>query len=140
MRGLRNLMDEKGNAQINQDYFLNRTKRDYFSATQEPPEIFTGLSFFEYYRKMLLGSYVQRKWVQAFEELIRDTFFPNRLFTIIPSEDRGGTLNVKIGAEKERPISDLGDGIHSLIMLTFPLFRYAEEEMLFFFEERSCFG
>jgi predicted ATP-dependent endonuclease of OLD family len=48
-------------------------------------------------------------------------------------------IYVKIGHEKNHPIHDLGDGIQSIIALTFPLFRATGQRLLAFVEEPEMF-
>ena len=49
------------------------------------------------------------------------------------------TLTIKIGDEEEKPVHDLGDGIQSILILTFELFRHSDEHMLAFIEEPELF-
>ncbi len=65
-------------------------------------------------------------------------FFDNKPIAIIPRRD-SDVLFVKIGEEPEFPIHHLGDGIHQIIILTFPLFKNKEEELLVFIEEPEMF-
>jgi predicted ATP-dependent endonuclease of OLD family len=119
-----------------EDIYQARTTEDYFKVAK--PEIITGLGFYHDFKRALLGSTKQRRWAQDFERFISKAFFQSRDFTIIPAEE-SQTLEVKIGQETQRPIFELGDGIQSIIILTYPMFKYAKEGVLVFFEEPETY-
>lgn len=121
----------------NENYYLNRTKKDYFLSKEEV-EIFTGLDLYEEVKKLLLGSLEDREKIADFQEFLGESFFDDQKVTLIPSIN-SDVLHVKIGDEKEQPVYNLGDGIQSLIILTFPLFKYREEKLLLFIEEPELY-
>lgn len=125
LRGLRTFSNDG-------DLYLERTKRDYFNDTKN--EIFTGLSLYDEIKKLLLGSLKDRNIISDYQKFLSKSFFENKEVTLIPNIS-SDVLFVKIGSEKERPIYSLGDGIQSLIIMTFPLFKYREENLLLFIEE-----
>jgi AAA15 family ATPase/GTPase len=94
-------------------------------------DIFTGLSLYYTVRSMLLGDADQRKRIASYEEFLSTKLFDGKEVSLIPKE-KDDVLHIKIGNE-ERAIYDLGDGIQSLIILTFPLFEV--KCGLFFIEE-----
>jgi hypothetical protein len=99
------------------DTYSARTLLDY----QLPAEnIFTGLDMFVRVRKMLLGDLQARKQIAEYEKFLSYNFFHEQQISLIPREhERNDVLYVKIGQESERPIYSLGDGIQSVIILTF---------------------
>lgn len=121
----------------NENYYLNRTKKDYFLSKEEV-EIFTGLDLYEEVKKLLLGSLEDREKIADFQKFLGESFFDDQKVTLIPSIN-SDVLHVKIGDEKEQPVYNLGDGIQSLIILTFPLFKYREEKLLLFIEEPELY-
>ncbi|MGA4501486.1 ATP-dependent nuclease [Bacillus bombysepticus] len=129
LRGLRGFEN-------NENYYLNRTKKDYFF--NKEVEIFTGLDLYEEVKKLLLGSLEDREKIADFQKFLGDSFFDGQEVTLIPyiSSD---VLYVKIGDEREYPIYELGDGIQSLIILTFPLYKYRNENLLLFIEEPELY-
>ncbi|KUF35746.1 hypothetical protein AMR94_00460 [Bacillus sp. G3(2015)] len=129
LRGLRGFEN-------NENYYLNRTKKDYFHSKEV--EIFTGLDLYEEVKKLLLGSLEDREKIADFQRFLGDSFFDGQEVTLIPyiSSD---VLYVKIGDEREYPIYELGDGIQSLIILTFPLYKYRNENLLLFIEEPELY-
>ncbi|HFK1441955.1 TPA: AAA family ATPase [Bacillus cereus] len=129
LRGLRGF-------ESNENYYLNRTKKDYFH--NKEVEIFTGLDLYEEVKKLLLGSLEDREKIADFQRFLGDSFFDGQEVTLIPyiSSD---VLYVKIGEEREYPIYELGDGIQSLIILTFPLYKYRNENLLLFIEEPELY-
>lgn len=150
LRGLRVLGDKTEGAH----YYFDRTWNDYFSSlensrvgassTEEArrkffgSSIVTGLELFETITANLLGSLTQRRFVRRFEEYLSTTFFHSKPVALIPRHG-DDTLHVKIGDEKERSVTELGDGIQQLIILTFPLFQYSEEPLFLFIEEPDLF-
>ncbi|HHK5554648.1 hypothetical protein COL11_00020 [Bacillus anthracis] len=129
LRGLRGFEN-------NENYYLNRTKKDYFHSKEV--EIFTGLDLYEEVKKLLLGSLEDREKIADFQRFLGDSFFDGQEFTLIPSIS-SDVLHVKIGDEMEYPIYELGDGIQSLIILTFPLYKYRNEKLLLFIEEPELY-
>ncbi|OJD99324.1 hypothetical protein A9489_27705 [Bacillus thuringiensis] len=130
LRGLRIL--EKNN-----DLYFKRTKEDYFKK-KEQIDIFTGLNLYEEVRDLLLGSFEEREKIADFQKFLGSTFFDGQRVTLVPHKD-SKVLFVKIGEEKEYPIHMLGDGIQSIIIMTFPIFKYEGEKLLMFIEEPELF-
>lgn len=131
LRGLRPFGDKKT------DIYQHRTQQDYFH--QSPyAEIFTGLGLYDEIQTLLLGDLKSRKIVADFERFLSLHFFEGRPITLIPKL-KSDVLDVKIGDEKEFPIFNLGDGIQSIIILTFPLFKYRDISVLAFFEEPELY-
>jgi len=118
LRGLRTLNDAT-------DVYTTRTERDYFSdlskGVSAKPEIFTGLTLYRDIRKLLLGNLAEREIIAEFQRFIGDNFFEGKTVALIPKED-STVLDIKIGDEIERPVYQLGDGIQSIIIMTFPLY------------------
>lgn len=119
--------------QIHLEYFKNiknyQNKKDSF---------FTGLSFYNDVRAMLLGTQEERKNLGKFESFLSENFFGGAEVSLVPYEtkkDEKNILNIKIGNEEQRHIHDLGDGIQTIITLTFPLFKNLDEDLLVFIEE-----
>lgn len=119
------------------DLYATRTKRDYFYE-QSRAEIFTGLTLYNEIQSLLLGNLESRRIVKEFQDFLSTRFFENKPVALIPKLNQD-VLDIKIGDEKEFPIQNLGDGIQSIIILTFPLFKYQRENVLAFFEEPEMF-
>lgn len=116
------------------DYYLERTKKDYFKDNNELDDrIFTGLNLYNDCKNLLLGAKEDRDKIRKFEEFLSECFFDGKDVNLIPSI-KDDVLHVRIGSQ-EYPVSQLGDGIQSVIILTYPLFFNQGENMLFFFEE-----
>jgi AAA15 family ATPase/GTPase len=116
----------------NVDFYNIRVSRKY-SLDEESLnlEIFTGLSLYYTVRSMLLGDADERKKIAKYEKFLSEKLLNGKEVSLIPKE-KDDVLHIKIGDE-ERAIYDLGDGIQSLIILTFPLFEV--EYGIFFIEE-----
>ena len=95
-----------------------------------PGEIFTGQNLYEEIQQMLLGKAKERQKIKEFEEFLSKNFFNGKSVTLTPIKESVETsenwncLHVNIGDTVDRKIYDLGDGIQSMIILTFPLFKY----------------
>jgi hypothetical protein len=116
------------------DYYRQLVHDWYFKEDQGKFEISSGLSIYNLVKANLLGNLTQRKRVHTFQEYLSQEFFDNKPVALIPSE-ASQMLTIKIGDELEQPIYNLGDGIQSIIVITFPLFQYTNENVLAFIEE-----
>ncbi|OJD86991.1 AAA family ATPase [Bacillus anthracis] len=135
LRGLRGYTDT---INTGKDVYKERTKNDYFKEAHETLEIHTGLNLYDEITDMLLGSVQQRYNMQKFQEFLSKSFFDGQQVTLTPVRN-SDVIKVKIGIEKEKNIFELGDGIQALIILTFPLFKYLEENLLLFIEEPELY-
>jgi len=121
----------------NSDIFANRIRKEYFNE-KDTISIFSGLSLFNELTEMLLGNHSQRKAVRDFEDFLKNKFFSGQDVTLVPKHKQE-VVTVKIGNEQEREIHELGDGIQSIIILTFPLFKHKDESMLVLIEEPETY-
>lgn len=112
------------------DYFKHRTKKVY--SIPDEVLVFTGQSIYFDVRDMLLGNHEERRKIAEYEAFLSTELFQGRPVSLIPKVD-SDVLNVKIGDDPDRAIYDLGDGIQSLIILTFQMFLI--DRGLFFIEE-----
>ncbi|TDM51487.1 ATP-dependent nuclease [Aliivibrio fischeri] len=124
LRGLRTLGDK--------DFYQLRTINDYFSE-QQKDNIFTGHSLYNELQSALLGTYEQRLKIRDFEEYLSRNFFQNKELSLVPRIG-DNVIFFKEGSKDERPIYDLGDGIQSIIIITFKIFM-ATKPTMFFIEE-----
>ncbi len=130
LRGLRGFPNTE-------DCYRERTTSDYFRGPWKP-EIFTGLTLYEDIKKLLLGNLEERDVVADFQSFLSKEFFDNQPLALIPKLAQT-VLDIKIGQEREYPIYALGDGIQSIIILTFPLFKNHGKKVLAFIEEPELF-
>ncbi|MCG3420395.1 AAA family ATPase [Oceanobacillus jordanicus] len=135
LRGLRGYSDT---IDTGKDVYKERTKNDYFKEASKALEIHTGLNLYDEITDMLLGTVQQRYNMLKFQEFLSESFFDRQQVTLTPVRD-SDVIKVKIGTEKEKNIFELGDGIQSLIILTFPLFKFLEENLLLFIEEPELY-
>lgn len=135
LRGLRGYVDT---LDTGKDVYKERTKNDYFKEAPDTLDIHSGLNLYDEITDMLLGSVQQRYNMQKFQEFLSESFFDGQQVTITPARN-SDVIKVRIGTEKEKNIFELGDGIQSLIILTFPLFKYLEENLLLFIEEPELY-
>ena len=125
------------------DLYKQRTVHDYFeglsdSEDQNPRNIiFTGLGLFGDLRSRLLAkTQTTRDSVRKYELFLSNYFFAGKKVILIPVEESGNdVVHIRIGDNDERPIYDLGDGMQSLIICTYPIVTEIEQGSLFFLEE-----
>ncbi|MEZ5016286.1 MAG: ATP-binding protein [Flavipsychrobacter sp.] len=113
------------------DIYKTHTQKEYFKEN-DTLNIFTGLSLYEDTTKLLLGDTAKRNKIKEFEKFLEDSFFQKEVNIVPHLESK--TLHIKIG-NRERPIHELGDGVQSIIILTYQLFMQQGENAIFFFEE-----
>ncbi|NFQ66371.1 AAA family ATPase [Clostridium sporogenes] len=130
LRGLRRFSDSE-------DLLAKRTSNDYFGG-EEKFEIFTGQNLYKEVLELLCGDFKDRQNLKEFETFLGDSFFDGKVLSLIPKIG-SDVLYVKIGEEKEQPIYNLGDGIQSIIILTFKLFSNKDKDVLFFIEEPELY-
>jgi hypothetical protein len=127
------------------DWYKLRTKSDYFSSSADlitrsgygVQSIFTGLGLFSDLRQRLLARTQEiRDTVREYERFLSQKFFAGQDVTLIPVEEgKNDVVHIKIGNNDEYPIHDLGDGMQSLIICTYPIVTEPEPSSLFFLEE-----
>jgi predicted ATP-dependent endonuclease of OLD family len=139
LRGLRIITETQAT-----DLYHARTHKDYFdglTGNNSVPEIFTGQSMYMELQRMLLGDLKSRKLAKEFELFLGESFFNGQDVALIPRLNDSGKKDIfiKIGKEEERPIYSLGDGIQQIIILTFPLYKYKDDNLLVFIEEPELY-
>lgn len=128
------------------DLYAKRTAHDYFTNASWTQMrlgsglrniIFTGLSLYDDLIWRLLGrTQAERDSVRIYEDFFSETFFSGQSVILIPvMEGNNDVVHIKIGNNKEYPIYDLGDGMQSLIICTYPIVTETEPGSLFFLEE-----
>ncbi|MBA5629662.1 AAA family ATPase [Moheibacter lacus] len=143
LRGLRGV-NYLENKLTNTDSYKIRTIKDYFEVNENlirnekaEKHIYTGLSFYEDVKNLLLNSRENRSIIKDFEEFLSKTFFNNKEVTIIPHiEDNAVHINID---KDEYPIYKLGEGIQSIIILTYPLFLNKGKHLKIFIEEPDIY-
>lgn len=124
LRGMRPVTDQE-----NKQPYIERAQKDYFpekKPSTEKPEfgahnIITGECLYYELKTHLLGEPEQRDLIKSYEEKLSQYFFDNEPVSLIPKHDQD-VVNIKIGSEKQFPISQLGDGLQQAIILTYEAF------------------
>jgi hypothetical protein len=154
LRGMRPPLSSPSRGQgieISNDQYEQRTIHDYFEDIASWPSmrdmekprssLFTGLSLYDNLRKRLLGrTQLERDTVREYQRFLSDHFFPGQPVSLVPAEfSKGGidndVVHIKIGEKSDYPIHQLGDGMQSLIICTYPIITETEKGSLFFLEE-----
>jgi predicted ATPase len=125
------------------DLYKQRTVYDYFHGQSDldgdTPRsiIFTGLGLYGDLRSRLLAkTQTIRDSVRKYELFLSKYFFAGKEVILIPVEEgNNDVVHIRIGNNDERPIYDLGDGMQSLIICTYPIVTETEPGSLFFLEE-----
>lgn len=130
-----NRFDENLDKNHPESFYEKRIRKQYFENIKaENLRIFTGQSFYQDVRNMLLGGQQERRNIKDFEDYLSSEFFYGSEVTLVPRVD-SDVVYVKIGDDEEKPVYHLGDAIQQLIMLTFPIFEQLGKPALFFIEE-----
>lgn len=124
--------DEKLTLTLEEDHYKERVLADYFKNSKSV-NLYTGLNIYFDIRSKLLGSEKDRTLIKEIENFL-DLHVFNQSITLIPKIN-DDILHIKIGDEEDRRISDLGDGIQSILTILFPILLYKDEEHYFFIEE-----
>ena len=148
LRGMRPPLplEMAGQVQLeNKDLYKTRTKHDYFASHGDlrnkvgfgEQKVITGLGLYGDLRRRLLAKIqADRDSVRKYEQLLSSHFFAGQEVILIPVEESNNdVVHIKIGNKDERPIYDLGDGMQSLIICTYPIVTETEPGSLFFLEE-----
>ena len=107
-----------------------RTSRDY---SFDEEQIISGEDFFDFLTDSLLGMPEERQKIDDYQAKLSHYFFSNEAITLIPHR-KDDSLHIKIGEAKQFPISQLGDGLQQVIILTYKAF-LTTEPSFFFIEE-----
>jgi hypothetical protein len=105
-------------------------------------QIFTGLSLYsDLCEHLLAKTQAKRDSIRDYEHSLSTKFIAGQDLTLIPVEEgKNDVVHIKIGNNDEYPIHDLGDGMQSLIICTYPIVTEPEPGSLFFLEEPDLFG
>ena len=128
--GTENETSEKIEINLLKQPLLLRTYEDY-EFTED--RIISGEDFFDFLTDSLLGMPEERQRVYEYQDKISHYFFNNQDVVIIPNR-KDDILQIKIGDDKQFPISQLGDGLQQIIILTYKAF-LTTEPSFFFIEE-----
>lgn len=131
LRGMRPVTD----IEFQQPY-TDRTQKDYFTKLNNfnSKKIITGEYLYNELKIHLLGEPEQREIIKSYEEKLSQYFFDNETITLIPKHNQD-VVNIKIGQDKQFPISELGDGLQQVIILTYEAFIRNDQIHAFFIEE-----
>ncbi|MEC8567565.1 MAG: AAA family ATPase [Pseudomonadota bacterium] len=84
--------------------------------------------------KALLGEPEQRESVRAYEQALSQYFFDGATISLIPKYGED-TINIKIGDDKQFSVTQLGDGLQQVLILTYEAFLKKDQRCAFFIEE-----
>lgn len=131
LRGMRPVTENE-----NRHPYIERVQKDYFQdkTKYNSSNIITGESLYHELKEHLLGEPEQREIIKNYEEKLSQYFFDNEAISLIPKHDQD-VVNIKIGNDKQFPISELGDGLQQVIILTYEAFIKKDETNAFFIEE-----
>lgn len=98
------------------------TKREY--GFDEVVVISNGQKFPGQVFKLTNSKYSLKQQLISFEAFLSKEFFDSKKVSLTYSTE-DNVLLIKIGEEYERPIHELGDGLHMIVILTYPFFFYS---------------
>ena len=123
----------------NQDFYYIRTVQDYFDSDEldslnDRKKIFTGYKIFADLKEKLLGTQSDRDFIRKYENFLSENFFNDVAVTLIPQQSEVNGKNNDVvyitfnnNEEEERAIYNLGDGLQTIIAITYPLFSWVAE-------------
>lgn len=127
--------------------YLDRTFVDYIhplldyhdisypkEETRFKENILTGERFYGDLNQHRNGEEKHWQAVEDYQTALSHYFFNNERIVIIPIHD-GNIPHIKIGNEPQFPISQLGDGLQQIIILTYEAFMQKDQTHAFFIEE-----
>lgn len=99
------------------------------------PQLVTGELIADEIRAHRLGDRGKRAHLQKFEDFLGRHYFDGQSVDLIPRDDAGSELHVRIGGEKERPFHQLGDGLQHILVMTWPMFMEQDRDLVLAIEE-----
>lgn len=126
LRGFRSAPHSNKSGRLS--YYDERTIADYNQDMRQMTEsaVFTGGSFNQIYKEILLGRREDRDFVRNYEDFLSRYFFGGKSISITP-ELNSPKLLLEIENEKEQLLEHIGDGIQHLIVITFAAFNLLRE-------------
>ena len=128
MRGIRHPLKDpkidKNNTEnykdIYNDIYKERIIKEY-DFDSDSVNIYTGLDFYNDYKRKLLGTKKERDKINEFEKFLSQYFFEGKEISIVPNEE---TFEIMINIDNQEDyfIYEVGDGITSLIIIIYNLF------------------
>lgn len=132
MRGLRPTQPNDSNSKTP---YADRTIKDYFDPEKQKAEnVITGENLYIELTQALLGEPKQRESVRAYEQALSQYFFDGATISLIPKYGED-TINIKIGDDSQRSVTQLGDGLQQVLILTYEAFLKKDQRCAFFIEE-----
>lgn len=134
MLSLRKL--DNTNFEIGDQYHTGISKmfnRNYFSKLKNFANIKTGQEVYNDMKKLLLGLNKDRERFLDYEKYIGENFFNKEISIFIKDEDND--IYIKEADEEPYPIYNLGDGLQTLITITYYLFNSDNKPMKVFIDE-----
>lgn len=114
---------------------VNKTLDQNFSDIYEIKEVMSGVTVYDELRKYLLTSSTHRKKVVEYEKYLSELFFEGKEVFLSPDNDK---IKIKIDGHGERELFNFGDGVTSLIILTFDAF-FSDKAKCYFLEEPEIY-
>lgn len=108
--------------------------KDYFTSLKDFNNIKTGQEIYLDMKRQLLGLNKDREKFLKYEKYISKNFFDNKEISIFIKDD-DKNIYIKENEEDEYPIYMLGDGLQTLITITYYLFMNDDEPLKVFIDE-----
>jgi predicted ATP-dependent endonuclease of OLD family len=127
LRGFRSPITESNNNGYCS--FDDRVRSEYIAELggENNLEIFSGGNINDKFIDLRLGDLQQREFAIEFEKFLGDHFFDGRSVSLLPKREGSRIIHIKIGAEKEQPLQNLGDGLQHLITISYAAFKLLKE-------------
>lgn len=107
---------------------------NYFAKLKDFKNIKTGQEIYLDMKSQLLGLNKDRERFLQYERYIGENFFNNKEISIFIKDD-DNNIYIKEGDEEPYPIYELGDGLQTLITITYYLFMNMDQPLKVFIDE-----
>lgn len=132
---LRGLRPTQPNDSTSKTPYVDRSIKDYFDSEKQSTEnVITGENLYIELTQALLGEPEQRENIREYEQALSQYFFDGATISLIPKYGED-TINIKIGDDKQFSVTQLGDGLQQVLILTYEAFLKRDQRCAFFIEE-----
>lgn len=115
------------------DIFKERVIKNYSLKEDDGKRIFTGSQLYNDLQKMLLGEREERDKIRDFENFLGEHLFERKEINLVPRMNDKKVVYIGIEGDNEREVYNHGDGIQTILLLTYPMFE--SKAATYFIEE-----
>lgn len=126
LRGMLPLTDDSNKSH---NFYLKRVLADHFpdlSNGIKNKYVHTGFEIYTELQNKRNGQQKDVKFTEQYVKFLEENFFNGQDFSLVPTTGSNGVVSLNFGEneDNERPISKLGDGLQSILAITYPIFSW----------------